>query len=158
MDEPVITEPAGELWDRLGVKNTWSTPLARFLLDSTTDALARANLKFRPVVALPRLESFPHPVSFPRYAPFRPKSPLLLYVDRETIGVRSQDAGDLQGIMQLIRSLRQISLSELPKDGAATIVRVEGVLGFSNHLWVQLGADVHQSSLLLLQSRLSRVD
>ena len=79
IDEQILRSPQHELWKKLGVHRTWRIPFGRLLVDKSTQIIRDRKLKFRPVVELPDVASMSHPVSFPRYPPFRPKYSIVIY-------------------------------------------------------------------------------
>jgi hypothetical protein len=130
LEEPVVESPSDELWRSLGPSRTWPLSVWRDLLDETTSTIKRCGLKFRPVVDLPVMHSFPHPVSFPRFSPFTPREAFVVYYDQEMLSRRLVHADDAAVLLDTMTASAVVKLADAGAVEFGRPITVEGAIGF----------------------------
>jgi len=130
IDEPIITSPRQALWRELGPQQTWRIPFGRLLVDKSIELIKDRKLRFRPVVEKPMARSFPHPVSFPRYAPFRPKHSVVVYLDHDVMSSFFLHFEHEKALLQIFKSRSALSLREVSKSEVGKLLFTKGAIGF----------------------------
>jgi hypothetical protein len=110
--EPVIQTPADPLWQRLSLDRMWPNSLTQIFGENSVSLASAKGYVYRCTREPHHSESFPHPLSFPRFAPFVPDFPLVVYFD-PTLAERHLGLRIRSNLMTVLRSLR---IDELPRE------------------------------------------
>lgn len=126
--EVIIETPDDDLW-RTNPARTWRLSATRVLLDRTADIIKASGLSFRQIVRVPDAQSFPHPVTFPRYGPIRPLDSTVLYIDHDIMGSFLYGDKEAEIIKHLVRE-RVLPMDQARDAVPAELVTMKGALGF----------------------------
>jgi len=130
IQETMIPTAEHPLWQELGVSLTWDHPLERTLVLRSTELVRKKGFKYREVVDIPHVMYFPHPLKFPRYAPFLPTSSQVLYVDVEMMTAILRKPATEKSLLRLFKSAPVLHFSDLSPQKVGRLVFVEGAVNF----------------------------
>jgi hypothetical protein len=127
--EPCIESPADPLWRQLPIEQTWPASIAQTLASDSLSIAVSVGYRSRCVQDPRRTDSFPHPVSFPRFASFVPERPLVVYFD--PILARRHLGLDKPG--RLLSTIRKFKTERIPvpaQTNEGAVMCVEGAIAF----------------------------
>jgi hypothetical protein len=127
--EPCIESPADPLWRQLRVGQTWPASIAQTLARNSLSIAVSARYGSRRVQDPRRTDSFPHPVSFPRFASFVPERPLVVYFD-PILARRHVRLDKPGGLLSAIRKFRTERIPVPGQTSEGTVICVEGAIAF----------------------------
>jgi hypothetical protein len=121
--EPVIQTPGDPLWQTLSMDRMWPNSLIQILGENSVSLASANGYVYRCTREHHHSESFPHPLSFPRFAPFIPDFPLVVYFD-PTLAERHLGLRICTNLTTVLRSLRVDGLPReiQPKDGETACI------------------------------------